>query len=224
MKGKSFTTRTNFRVVFPQGTLDDRELDKELIAKLGKNYSAVEPTDGYGTLMFVYLMVTIGLFALPVAYVPARQRTDVRRRNARRLQQEPRPNDTKDGERAITFDDVAGLERVKSELEEIVDFLKNPAKFQASWRTRPQGRPLDGPSRNRKDVTRKSGRRRSQSSLFLDHRLGIHPNVRRCPVPAGFRDMFAVAKESSPSILFIDEIDAVGRHRGTGLGRRSRRT
>lgn len=215
-EGEILFLKNKFRVVFPQGSIDDHALDRELIEKLGKDYSAVEPTDGYGTLMFVYLLVTVGLFAL--LWLMFRRARDqmfgggvlagFNKSPAKRYE---------DGERPVTFEDVAGLDRVKSELEEIVDFLKNPVKFQRLGGRVPKGVLLMGPPGTGKTLLGRAVAGEAKvpffsitGSEFIQMFVGVGASR--------VRDMFAVAKESSPSILFIDEIDAVGRHRGTGLG------
>ncbi len=215
-EGEIVRLKKKFRVVFPQGSLDNHELDEELIAQLGENYSAVEPTDGYGMLMIVYLLVTVGLFAL--LWLMFRRARDqmfgggvlagFNKSPAKRYE---------DGERPVTFEDVAGLDRVKSELEEIVEFLKNPVKFQRLGGRVPKGVLLMGPPGTGKTLLGRAVAGEAKvpffsitGSEFIQMFVGVGASR--------VRDMFAVAKESSPSILFIDEIDAVGRHRGTGLG------
>ena len=116
----------------------------------------------------------------------------------------------------VTFKDVAGIEEAKDELQEIVDFLKEPQKFQ-SWAARSPGRAAHGPSGNRQDAPRARHRRRGERALLLD--LGSDFVEMFVGVGASrVRDLFEQGKKNAPCIVFIDEIDAVGRHRGAGLG------
>jgi len=121
------------------------------------------------------------------------------------------------GEKPITFEDVAGLESVKHELEEIVEFLKNPKKFQRLGGRVPKGILLMGAPGTGKTLLGRAVAGEADvpffsinGSEFIQMFVGVGASR--------VRDMFATAKQHSPSILFIDEIDAVGRHRGAGLG------
>ena len=121
-----------------------------------------------------------------------------------------------------TFDEVAGLENAKSELQEIVEFLKNPEKFQRLGGRIPKGVLLNGPPGTGKTLLARAVAGEAgvpffsiSGSEFIQMFVGVGASR--------VRDMFKTAKENSPCILFIDEIDAVGRVRGAGLGRRPRR-
>ena len=116
-----------------------------------------------------------------------------------------------------TFDEVAGLENAKSELQEIVEFLKNPEKFQRLGGRIPKGVLLNGPPGTGKTLLARAVAGEAgvpffsiSGSEFIQMFVGVGASR--------VRDMFKTAKESSPCILFIDEIDAVGRVRGAGLG------
>jgi cell division protease FtsH len=117
----------------------------------------------------------------------------------------------------VTFDDVAGLENVKTDLEEIVQFLKNPERFQRLGGRVPKGVLLMGPPGTGKTLLAKAVAGEAgvpfysiNGSEFIQMFVGVGASR--------VRDMFRTAKENSPCILFVDEIDAVGRVRGAGLG------
>lgn len=117
----------------------------------------------------------------------------------------------------ITFADVAGVDESKQDLEEIIDFLKDPAKFQRLGGKIPKGVLLIGPPGTGKTLLAKAVAGEADvpffsisGSDFVEMFVGVGASR--------VRDMFAQAKKSSPCLLFIDEIDAVGRHRGAGLG------
>ena len=120
-------------------------------------------------------------------------------------------------EKMVTFDDVAGLEGVKADLQEIVDFLKTPAKFQKLGGRVPKGVLLNGPPGTGKTLLARAVAGEADvpffsvnGSEFIQMFVGVGASR--------VRDLFKTAKEQSPAIIFIDEIDAVGRQRGAGLG------
>jgi len=117
----------------------------------------------------------------------------------------------------ITFKDVAGLKEAKEELEEVVDFLKNPKKFLDLGAKIPRGVLLMGPPGSGKTLLARAVAGQANvpffhisASEFVEMFVGVGA--------ARTRDAFMTAKKAAPSILFIDEIDAVGRERGAGLG------
>ena len=117
----------------------------------------------------------------------------------------------------ITFKDVAGLESVKADLQEIVDFLMDPEKFQRLGGRVPKGVLLNGPPGTGKTLLARAIAGEAgvpfftvNGSEFIQMFVGVGASR--------VRDLFQKAKESGPSIIFIDEIDAVGRQRGAGLG------
>ena len=116
-----------------------------------------------------------------------------------------------------TFEEVAGLENAKAELQEIVEFLKSPEKFQRLGGRIPKGVLLNGPPGTGKTLLARAVAGEAgvpffsiSGSEFIQMFVGVGASR--------VRDMFKTAKENSPCILFIDEIDAVGRVRGAGLG------
>jgi cell division protease FtsH len=117
----------------------------------------------------------------------------------------------------ITFEDVAGIEEAKEELQEIVEFLKDPQKFQRLGGKIPKGALLIGPPGTGKTLIARAVAGEAgvpfftiSGSDFVEMFVGVGASR--------VRDMFEQAKKSAPCIIFIDEIDAVGRHRGAGLG------
>ena len=117
----------------------------------------------------------------------------------------------------ITFADVAGCDEAKEEVKELVDFLKDPQKFQKLGGRIPRGVLLVGPPGTGKTLLAKAIAGEAKvpffsisGSDFVEMFVGVGA--------ARVRDMFEQAKKSAPCIIFVDEIDAVGRHRGAGLG------
>ena len=117
----------------------------------------------------------------------------------------------------MTFDDVAGIEEAKEELGEVVEFLKYPKKFQALGARIPKGVLLLGPPGSGKTLLARAIAGEAgvpffsiSGSDFVEMFVGVGASR--------VRDLFEQAKKSAPCIVFIDEIDAVGRQRGAGLG------
>ena len=117
----------------------------------------------------------------------------------------------------VTFEDVAGSDEAIEELQEIKDFLKEPAKFQAVGARIPKGVLLYGPPGTGKTLLARAVAGEAgvpfysiSGSDFVEMFVGVGASR--------VRDLFNQAKESAPAIIFIDEIDAVGRHRGAGMG------
>ena len=117
----------------------------------------------------------------------------------------------------ITFDDVAGIDEAKQELEEVVEFLKDPKKFSRLGGKIPTGALLVGPPGTGKTLLARAIAGEANvpffsisGSDFVEMFVGVGASR--------VRDMFEQGKKNSPCIIFIDEIDAVGRHRGAGLG------
>ena len=117
----------------------------------------------------------------------------------------------------VTFEDVAGIDEAKQELEEIVEFLKDPAKYQKLGGKIPKGCLLVGPPGTGKTLLARAIAGEANvpfftisGSDFVEMFVGVGASR--------VRDMFEQGKKNSPCIIFIDELDAVGRHRGAGLG------
>ncbi len=121
------------------------------------------------------------------------------------------------GDSKVTFKDVAGLTEEKEEVSELIDFLKNPKKFQKMGARIPKGVLLVGPPGTGKTLLAKAVAGEANvpfyfisGSEFVELFVGVGASR--------VRDMFKQAKQSAPCLIFIDEIDAVGRQRGAGLG------
>ncbi len=120
------------------------------------------------------------------------------------------------GIQRITFADVAGVDEAKQELSEIVDFLKNPGKYKAIGARTPKGVLMIGPSGTGKTLLARATAGEANvpffsmaGSEFMEMLVGVGASR--------VRDLFNTAKKSQPAIIFIDEIDAIGRQRGAGL-------
>jgi len=208
--------KKKFVTVLPQMALADPELDRILREQLKREYRATEPADNTALVLFVYILVTVGLFfGLWFLFRKARDSFfaggltgGFAKSGARRYE---------GGDKPVTFEDVAGLEGVKHELQEIVEFLRNPAKFQRLGARVPKGILLMGPPGTGKTLLGRAVAGEAgvpffsiNGSEFIQMFVGVGAGR--------VRDLFNTAKEHAPAILFIDEIDAVGRHRGTGVG------
>ncbi len=213
--GKMPHFKHRFVTTLPSYPLIDRTLDQRLLHSLGENYRVIKETDSTAWVLGVYLFITVVLFA-GVWYLFRHARDTLggglmsgfSKSGARRYEK---------GERPVTFDDVAGLESVKNDLQEIVQFLKNPEKFQRLGGRIPKGILLMGPPGTGKTLLGRAIAGEAgvpfysiSGSEFIQMFVGVGASR--------VRDLFNTAKSHAPSILFIDEIDAVGRHRGAGLG------
>ena len=120
------------------------------------------------------------------------------------------------GKQSITFKDVAGVDEAKKELKEVVDFLKHPGKYRKLGARTPKGVLLVGPSGTGKTLLAKAVAGEAGVSFFsmagsefMEMLVGVGASR--------VRDLFSTAKKAAPAIIFIDEIDAIGRQRGLGL-------
>jgi cell division protease FtsH len=205
--------KTDFSVVLIP--LVGEDLEKELRAK-GVKIRAQPTTDSGFVLLMAYMIGTLLVFGF--IYMMFRRARDqfmgggilggFSKSPAKRYETNGKP---------VTFSDVAGLEGVKHDLEEVVEFLKNPEKFQRLGGRVPKGILLMGPPGTGKTLLARAVAGEAgvpffsiSGSEFIQMFVGVGASR--------VRDMFKTAKEASPSILFIDEIDAVGRVRGAGLG------
>lgn len=224
--GSSARLAENFRVSLP----DQGESRRDLFERLEKIrasksassdqpplvYDVVPATDS-NSLYLLLSLASLGLLGFGIYMLMRRSRENMMggnflngftRSTAKRFE----PSD-----QAISFEDVAGLEGVKADLKEIVDFLKSPEKFQKLGGRVPKGVLLNGPPGTGKTLLARAIAGEAgvafysvNGSEFIQMFVGVGASR--------VRDLFATAKQNSPGIIFIDEIDAVGRQRGAGLG------
>lgn len=177
-----------------------------------------DPPADMGAILYVVWLVLLVAFMVGMWYFMRRTREQmmgggmlggVSRSPAKRYELGEGP--------VVTFDDVAGLDGVKRDLQEVVAFLKDPAKFQRLGARVPKGVLLMGPPGTGKTLLAKAVAGEAKvpffsisGSEFIQMFVGVGASR--------VRDLFKTAKAASPAILFIDEIDAVGRQRGAGLG------
>ena len=192
-----------------------RSLD-ELLLTHGVKTVVRQPTDGTGFLIGLYMLGFLMFMGLMwttlrrardplggTGFLGGFSRSPAKRYSAT--------------DKHVTFADVAGLDGVKEDLREIVEFLKDPQKFQRLGGRVPKGVLLMGPPGTGKTLLARAVAGEAgvpffsiSGSEFIQMFVGVGASR--------VRDLFKTAKDAAPAILFIDEIDAVGRHRGTGLG------
>jgi len=190
-----------------------RAPDQPLNLVLEKRFKSEEPPPNYMSYLFTVLPFI--LVAVVLYFIFSRQMKGMGT-NAMNFGKSPARLMTKEKNK-ITFKDVAGLDEAKEELEEVVDFLKNPKKFTALGGRIPKGvlcigSPGTGKTLIAKAVAGEADRPffSISGSDFVEMFVGVGASR--------IRDMFEQAKKNAPCIIFIDEIDAVGRHRGAGIG------
>jgi len=180
---------------------------------LERTFKSQEPSPNY----FSYLLTLLPLLlvVLFLYFVFSRQMKGVGS-SAMNFGKSPAKLMTKETNK-VTFKDVAGADEAKEELSEIVDFLKDPAKFTALGARIPKGVLLVGPPGTGKTLIAKAVAGEADrpffsisGSDFVEMFVGVGASR--------IRDMFDQAKKNAPCIIFMDEIDAVGRHRGAGIG------
>jgi len=194
-----------------------REMELDFASKLsdkGVNVK-VEDTDSGGTILGYIFSALPLLFIVGLWFFLMRQMQGGGGRAMSFGKSKARLLTEKHGR--VTFDDVAGVDEAKEELEEIVEFLRDPAKFQRLGGKIPKGALLVGPPGTGKTLIARAVAGEANvpfftisGSDFVEMFVGVGASR--------VRDMFEQAKKNAPCIIFIDEIDAVGRHRGAGLG------
>ncbi len=215
-KSEPLRLKKDFKTEFSTPFINE-EHDKLLLQHLGAKYHAKERDDSSGLIMIIYLMVTVGIFVGLLWFMFRRARDQFMGGGMLAGFGKSPAKRYNSGDMPTTFDDVAGLTGVKNDLQEVVDFLKNPEKFQRLGGRVPKGILLMGPPGTGKTLLGRAVAGEADvpffsinGSEFIQMFVGVGASR--------VRDMFATAKENAPAILFIDEIDAVGRHRGAGLG------
>ena len=200
---------TNFTTYAPE----DPQLI-EILRNQNVNIDAKPPTEPswwsriLGSLIPTALLIIVWIFLLQQFQGGGSKVTSFSKSHARMV----------DSEKVkVTFADVAGIEEVKDELSEVVDFLKNPRKYQKLGARIPRGVLLYGPPGTGKTLLAKAVAGEAKvpffsisGSDFVEMFVGVGA--------ARVRDLFGNAKRNAPCIVFVDELDAVGRHRGAGLG------
>ncbi|MBI3900857.1 MAG: ATP-dependent zinc metalloprotease FtsH, partial [Chlamydiia bacterium] len=180
---------------------------------LEKTFKSQEPSPNYFSYILTILPVVLVILFLYLIF--SRQMKGMGS-SAMNFGKSPARLMTKEQNR-FTFKDVAGAEEAKEELKEIVDFLKDPQKFTALGARIPKGVLLVGPPGTGKTLVAKAVAGEADrpffsisGSDFVEMFVGVGASR--------IRDLFDQAKKSAPCIIFMDEIDAVGRHRGAGIG------
>lgn len=200
-----------FQVYIPP---QDRMLVDRLLAK-GINITAAPPEEAAPSFFQIFLswfpmllLVGVWIFFLRQMQGNSSKGLGFGKSRARLLNQDT----TK-----VTFDDVAGIDEAKEDLQEVVDFLKSPKKFQRLGGRIPKGVLLIGPPGTGKTLLARAIAGEANvpffsisGSDFVEMFVGVGASR--------VRDMFEQAKKNAPCIIFVDEVDAVGRHRGAGMG------
>jgi cell division protease FtsH len=214
-EGKKALLPERFVCVVPMSVYSDSKFSQLLFESAQDDYQVQKPSDGSTKLIVAYVLVAV-LVLGAIWYMLKRTRDQVYGGPLSGVTKSPARRYESTGD-PITFADVAGMESVKAELQEIVDFLKNPSKFQRLGGRIPKGVLLMGPPGTGKTLLGRAVAGEADvpffsinGSEFIQLFVGVGASR--------VRDLFATAKQHSPSILFVDEIDAVGRHRGTGVG------
>lgn len=187
--------------------------DQPLNTVLEKTFKSEEPTPNYFSYLFTVLPV---LLVVGVLYFIFSRQMKGMGTNAMNFGKSPAKLLTK-GQNKITFKDVAGVDEAIEELEEIVEFLKSPQKFTSLGGRIPKGVLCIGPPGTGKTLIAKAVAGEADrpffsisGSDFVEMFVGVGASR--------IRDLFDQAKKNAPCIIFMDEIDAVGRHRGAGIG------
>lgn len=190
-----------------------RAPDQPLNTVLEKTFKSQEPAPNYFSYLFTVMPVLLVIVFL--YFIFSRQMKGAGS-SAMNFGKSPAKLMSKENNK-VTFKDVAGVEEAKEELEEIVDFLKNPQKYTTLGAKIPKGVLLVGPPGTGKTLVAKAVAGEADrpffsisGSDFVEMFVGVGASR--------IRDMFETAKKAAPCIIFMDEIDAVGRHRGAGIG------
>ena len=215
--GKPVTLSGQFRVTIPEWASDEERTQLNKLLTEHTHWTYDPPSDRSAVFVtFLSLLLPILLFVFLWSMF-RRTRDQIMgggflsgfsKSPAKRYESTDKP---------ITFKDVAGLDSVKADLQEVVDFLKDPERFQRLGGRVPKGILLNGPPGTGKTLLARAVAGEAgvpfftvSGSEFIQMFVGVGASR--------VRDLFQKAKENAPAIIFIDEIDAVGRQRGAGLG------
>jgi len=212
---KKLVRNNQIETQIPYSELKSGKITKDL-SDFGVSYSQQEePTGWIGPVLMVMLPVVI-LLAFFVFFLLPRMRDPLGGGFLSNYIKSPARRYEKSKQR-ITFEDVADMTAAKSELEEIVEYLRSPEKFQRLGAQIPKGVLLIGPPGTGKTLLARAVAGEAgvpffsiSGSEFIQMFVGVGASR--------VRDMFKTAKENAPCLLFVDEIDAVGRMRGAGVG------
>lgn len=218
-QGETSKDVDKFYIYLPSEELIKPIID-QLVTKKPKESTPVqidsEPPPGTGLMLWLTILLPSILFIVFIYLMMRRARDQFDGGILGNFIKSPAKRHDKSKQRT-TFEEVAGLENAKAELQEIVDFLKSPEKFQRLGGRIPKGVLLVGSPGSGKTLLARAVAGEAgvpfysiSGSEFIQMFVGVGASR--------VRDMFKTAKENSPCILFIDEIDAVGRIRGAGLG------
>ena len=213
IQGNTLTGKTtdgkSFQIYVPN---DPGLVDKLIAEKVEVRAEPVEDSPWYMTLLVSWfpmlLLIGVWIFFMRQMQGGAGRAMSFGRSRARMLNQE---------QGKVTFDDVAGVDEAKEELSEVVDFLSNPRKFTRLGGRIPKGVLLVGPPGTGKTLLARAVAGEAgvpffsiSGSDFVEMFVGVGASR--------VRDLFVQGKKNAPCLIFIDEIDAVGRQRGAGLG------
>ncbi len=199
-----------FTTVFSRGSDAVLDIEQKLI-KANVEFSYTDPNEGAGWANF---MPVVGMAVISIIFIVIMLQTQGGSKGAMSF---AKTNSRVTKDLKVRFSDVAGAEEEKAELAEVVDFLKNPKKFSKLGARIPKGVLLVGPPGTGKTLFAKAVAGEAgvpffsiSGSDFVEMFVGVGASR--------VRDLFDSAKKNMPCIVFIDEIDAVGRQRGTGMG------
>ena len=191
----------------------DLPIVTEYANKLGKKYKT-ESDPGSSSILYIIVNILPIVIIVVAAYFLFGKLASTNKNSMDFGRSKAKLND---GNFQVKFKDVAGLKEEKEEVEELIDFLKNPKRFQKLGARIPKGVLLVGPPGTGKTLLAKAVAGEANvpfyyisGSDFVELFVGVGASR--------VRDMFKEAKRNAPCLIFIDEIDAVGRQRGTGLG------
>ncbi|MDX9970782.1 MAG: ATP-dependent zinc metalloprotease FtsH [Candidatus Gracilibacteria bacterium] len=177
----------------------------------------INVTDSEGGKFWTDLLLSLVPFLLIVGFFVFMMRSAQSSNNQAMSFGKSKAKQYDKGKQKTTFEDVAGVDEAKNELEEVVDFLKNPKKYSQMGAKIPKGVILVGPPGTGKTLLARAVAGEADvpffsisGSEFVEMFVGVGASR--------VRDLFNKAKRNAPCLIFIDEIDAVGRHRGAGMG------